>query len=521
MFLRRSVCVRFRLSVAVLALCGFSLMPKRATAATRYTARDGADAPLSIRTAGNVDEELFLLNMLEENYLTWPSADSPKAFVAELEHRRQILLTVRHTILANRLDPGLLSAYDDSLSLIDANEAYLAELGVIEQRAIEQTKKGAVQAAIDGLKSGFNDDNEERTGSDILEDIVVGAVWSALKQGWTISRERQAAAQTAKQRLTDKTNAVLGSAALQSRKLMDRKHWQTGEVDFDLDRAESPSQWASRQPRNPFAIYFSAIQGSEKDTSAATSVQRAKLCVHAAELVPARRLYDPYRQFLISKATDLALQAANLESSGMYSNGPTASAPCALVLSRTYLALNPQDATGYGHVEISRALAFSGRYGEAVRAATVALPRWRDDALFSYRYAKLMSPVDSPDDSAKWLRRAYQHGFNNLPDVRKTSDFANLRRERPRLFAELTTVRLRTHIGPGFIWHDAVFYNDSSFDITHLKTHLKFLDQGNSQFFTDVTCEGIAAGQSCIVKNAVRFSGNFPVNFQYECDQMH
>jgi len=84
----------------------------------RYTARDGADAPLSIRTAGNVDEELFLLNMLEENYLTWPSADSPKAFVAELEHRRQILLTVRHTILANRLDPGLLSAYDDSLRLL-------------------------------------------------------------------------------------------------------------------------------------------------------------------------------------------------------------------------------------------------------------------------------------------------------------------------------------------------------------------------------------------------------------------
>jgi len=98
-----------------------------------------------------------------------------------------------------------------AFSLIDANEAYLADSSH-RARAIEQTKKGAVQAAIDGLKSGFNDDNEERTGSDILEDIVVGAVWSALKQGWTISRERQAAAQTAKQRLTDKTNAVLGSA---------------------------------------------------------------------------------------------------------------------------------------------------------------------------------------------------------------------------------------------------------------------------------------------------------------------
>src|SRR5207302_3310729 len=130
----------------------------------------------------------------------------------------------------------------------------------------------------------------------------------------------------------------------------------------------------------------------DKETPA-DILRDANSCFEAAELVPAATVYDWLRNEYLANAAELGCLAASAEAGNAGYRARPRLGVTALSFARTYLDVDPKDATGRDHVALARGLAFSGRYGEAVDAGTAAITlareAWQGDLLFFYRYASL------------------------------------------------------------------------------------------------------------------------------------
>ena len=142
-------------------------------------------------------------------------------------------------------------------------------------------------------------------------------------------------------------------------------------------------------------------------------------------------------------------------------------------MARTYDAIYPKEKDrGSGQMQLGRALALSGRYDEAVGAATAAYnsnpKQWASDAGFCQRYAALMSLTNQLALVGNWLTQAYKDGYSNIAYIRQSPDLAHFRNAQPQLFARLTTVQWRWQLDTAMYLHDVTVQNDSPFDLTNV-----------------------------------------------------
>jgi hypothetical protein len=375
-------------TIKTMALLTLSSCQLGLTAALGQSANDprddmhSADHALEVHPNANVDEALFLVNQLEYLYASWPKDNDRKQVLDRLEEDRNIVTNLRQAIVADNLDLRIAKLYEDCLRLIDANETYLTNLGIIDQQAVEGAKHRALNIALNAAVGTGKGYFEGSSAQDIFWDVTINGLLSIAKHGWQVASQRQAAISSETQRLTDLTRATLDDAKSQAQILALRRGWSPGEADFtplgggsitDLMKNDSIFALIKSRPRDPFLVLRIISSQYNSTDSAREALAWAKLSVIGAQRVPiGHAYYDLYRLTFIGYAVDYALTVSALEC-GDYSNGACPSAAYALQLSRTCLGLSPSDSNGFGHAELARALAFSGRYSEAITAADAAL----------------------------------------------------------------------------------------------------------------------------------------------------
>jgi hypothetical protein len=495
------------------------------TARSLVSQGQAGDSPLVIKASPNVDEELFLLNELRLLYDIWPKDKNATKLLSSLESVRQRVTLLQNAINANHLDPGVAQAYSECIRLIDVNEAYLRNIGVINQQVMDGAKEGAMQAGLDGILEGVKGEVKGDTGDAILGNVVASVLISVIKKGWTVSRERQAGLDREQQKVDAQVATALDTAKAAAHRLTLIRGWGAHESGFDPSSATSAAELVMQRPRDPFVLFELAEEGVDSDNSAADALKRTRQFIQAAELIPDGPYYAPFRLAPLQEAVDFGVDAVGMESTGDYVDGPTPSTPYAWTLVRTYFSVFPNDSDHFGHYQLARVLAVSGRYAEAIAAADNASEEAGVLKLpaFDYRYAKLMSLTGSTSKVANWLTEAYSAGWNDIEAVRTSKDFENFRRSQPSLYKQLTTVNLRK---PEFKWgvirDDIVIHNDSPFEITNLRAKI-FIGKGQqTPIVVDVKCKSIASGESCTSENAVSVPGNSfdGLNWTYDCDQM-
>lgn len=262
-----------------------------------------------------------------------------------------------------------------------------------------------------------------------------------------------------------------------------------------------------RRPRDPFLRVANAEIRVDDETPAAVMAD-ARVCVDAARLVPQGRAYDCYRAEFLAAAAELSLLACSRQLHHFeYSSGPAESAEDAVRICMTLLACDPTDATGTGNMLLARALAFGGRYEEAIGAANKAVDGWKGNPYFCYRYARLMSLTNKVDLAFDWLAYSYRQGFSDVAVARDDADLSVIRTAAPDRFRELTTVKSSFHIEFGVFNDDVIIRNDSPFELTNVRVDL-VVKKGNRTWKPDLRVASVKPGASHTFANVVSIPGS-------------
>ncbi len=476
------------------------------------------DQPFAIVTSPLVDENLFMLRLLADVYSSWPNIQENRSQLPKwFSDARHTISAVRGQIHARRLDPDLELVYDDCLSYMAATEDYLKAVEVIDNQNNTQTVFDVISSLWSGYKDGSGTQSKAQElgmSSENAADAgkVVGTV-SALSDYYTKSQQRSAAynaaLQTESKKLEDLWTTTWASAQTVAQRFTSKYNWSDGEAGFDSVRSPTLTDNVKRHPRDAFikARYADSLA---KDGNVTQFLQAAYTYLEAAQWVPADASYDALRLQYIAEASDLGLDASSVEAGELgYSSHPS-SAPYSLRLARTYLAMDPQDKTGRGHVQLARALAFTGRYDDAATNATAAYRSnkdWGADVNFCYRYALLMSLTNDLDLVGNWIVQAYRNGFSAIAPLRRSPDLANYRNGRPQQFVNLTTVRWTWQIRYGWMLDDVIIKNDSAFNLTNVRVQLH-IRKGNESWNPEIKCALIKPGETCENDNVMSVTGN-------------
>ena len=486
--------------------------------------------PFEIRTAANVDENLFMLHLLASYYEAMPDDASAAQISAWLADTRAALDRTRNALQYRRLDRDLDALFADSQRFFGTLEDSLVNLGAIEKRRSSQNATDLLAGAWEGAKNGHDAKSlakdfgsSDETAGDI--GVVLGfltGIAEISKRQQQHDAEAAAAIERQKQILQAAATQVAANAKRTAALLTARYGWSPGEAGFDGFNSQTLVGAMKRRPRDPFAIFRYANTRVEKET-AEDLFSDARWCIRAAELVPASPVYNGIRQDFVHSGADLAAMAASVETKSGYGGHPRLAAQV-LSFSRTYLNLDPQDATGRGHMNLARGLAFSGRYREAVEAATQALnssrQTWENDQSFCYRYASMLSLAgDRLDLVNAWLRQGYARGLG-VDSVRDNPDLAAFRRAYPKQYEALTTVKLTYRIEFGIFLDDLILTNESPFEVTHLRGSMT-IRKGQMSWTPQVNCPSIAPGGSCRMANVMSIPGDTydEVSSALDCDQ--
>jgi tetratricopeptide (TPR) repeat protein len=491
-------------TVRLCLIAALILAPSASTC--QVAAADDPDQPLSVVTLSSVDENLFALRFLADIYSQWPDLSGDRSKIKSwFSGSRTAIAVMRGKIHANHLDPDLDTAYSDCLDYMSSTEAYLDKLQLIQN----QKDVKAVSDLASSLWGGYNVSNDvESNAKNVMSPEnaadagkLVGAA-DAASDFYNRSQQRDANAKAAilaeANRLEANWKSTEETLRDVARRMTAKHGWAPGEAGFDGFQSNEIADMIQRSPRDPFlqAKYGDEISGRAK--SGVDVVPAINAYLTAARLVPADSTYDQIRYQFLQEAANSALQGASIDSGGSYSKLP-ASSFNAIKLARTYLSVDSTDSSGIGHVQLARALAFAGRYQEALSSAQTAYNTdhsWNTDPGYCIRYAKLMSFTNDQDQAVNWIGRAYQFGYNDVSRIRSDPDFSALRSQKSDDFQRLTTVKSNWYVKYNLMLDDVVIQNYSNFDLTHVKLQVH-IRKGSQVWNVVAKCDYIQSGHSC------------------------
>lgn len=477
------------LGLLLLVFLGFSLRSR--------TARDsgvsiGDATSIPIKAAPNVDERLFLMNVLETLYGEMP-ANLQDRVVAEraLAALRRRGGRFHEYVSSKNLDPALTQLYADLLATTDDYIDFLSRLGQIDREAVikadQELNKVSASAGFTGGLVAAETRNRGASGGKAAMSGLIAFGLQALLEGLSKQqvldeakrRAFEAAGQELQRRVAPREARLQNSAAAMSEKY----GWLRGEVGFDetseqaerLQRLIMAGDYqgalriveavSRRRPRNPFLArdrcFLAALV---PNTSSAVLLARARECASAASLVPEGRIYDDYRGQVLFIAGLIAMEGAKKEKKGE-------AAAYAVNLFDATLRYDPQDTSAGIRESRAWALMLKGDLKQALAQATEGevYELRKSDVHYAYNLACLYSLLNQPDKSIEWLQIAIRNlGLKNIALVRNDPDLATVRTQRAAAFEQLTTLKYEWWIGYGTFNDDILLRNDSPFALTNV-----------------------------------------------------
>ncbi len=486
------------------------------------------EVTVEIRTAAYVDERLFLLRALEALYSGWPDGQGgPGSIGPAIDALRHEALRHQKYILERGIDERIAALYGDLVGLLDAFADALAKADRIERDGAALADRQRAEAAgRAGMAGGVAAGRAYRNGAGGGEALatwagvtIVGTLVDELARRPARSEARKAAEEANLREYTRRASEVFASAEAAATALAARHGWARAEAGFDstperdrrvlaiLERGDSAGilrfldEMRDRRPRDPFLRSIAAMARWEglRDRATPEALARGvEECLAAARLVPEGAFYDPYRASFVAQAGYHATCAAGLEIGGKgCAAGPAPGGPRALAIWRAYLAIDDRDPTGEAREQLALALAVTGRFEEAARAAGQVADLRGPDPDFSYSYACLLSLAGGDTaKSLRWLEHAYRDC--HYPDIlvaRADPDLARLRADQAAGFAELTRVKFRWAIDWGLFNNDDIcLTNDSPFPLTGVELEVNVESPGVAPWSSTLKADRIEPG---------------------------
>jgi hypothetical protein len=485
------------------------------------------DAPLELVTSPSVDERLFLLRALETMYEQWPTGvDNPQQLQAALGELRYEANRHQQYIKDQKLDDQIAALYGDLVGLVDAYSGALATAGRIEREGVARTEKerteGVFRSSFSGGMLAGDALNNGASGGEALAAwagvTLVGSMFDELGKAPARDEDKRQALEANTRDYQAKFAAAFARMQSAAITLTQRYGWTRGEAGFDVSPEQATQILGlaekgdvsgllravdiarAKRPRDPFVLASGAYLRALSLGKAASPEALAggmDDSMTAAGLVPEGAFYDTYRSDLIGLAGLLANGASQAElGTRGWDAAPASRGAQAVRVWRTYLALEPRDATGHAREQLALALAAAGRQAEAVATATEVARLRGNDPGFAYNCACLLSVTGATKNALGWLEHAVkQCGFGDIAWAKADPDLARVRSEQASGFRELTAVRFEWSIDWGTLSHDdIVLVNKSPFPLTNVTLDATVSSTGANPWTRQLSAKRIEPG---------------------------
>lgn len=505
-----------------------------------------------IKPKADLDENLFLVRVLESLYEQWPSdVSQPDKFVAAaVELRKKAIRFKEYIRQDEKRDKELADRFDDFISALDSYTDFLANINIIEAKAERQLNKDSFAS---GFKSGLaggetfctlSQSEDISSGDAAVASIIVGGLTYAI-DAWDKANQRDIAKKKAieseAKRIGDKIQAFLLQAQTTARLLAKKHGWSDSEIGWELsdehaklfaklvEAGDLPAliKITERQcllrPRDPILrLNFNFLCAMLPDNSSDALSKYARDCYAAASLVPENSIYDEYRIACVYFAAELASKSRHFEfQKGQAVTGSSKNGQLAVALWRKVLELSPSDPGGEIRESLGFALMSSNSLSEALQYADDVMSLRKDTPAFCYNYACLMSRLKQPEKALQWLESSIKCGNYNIAWAKADPDLESVRNSHAKQFAELLTPKWSWYVTDDWLWDDVVLKNDSLFPLSNIKLSVT-LKKGGYQETLTLNCDYLGPGEKMTwgdIVNGCEGTWDKESNATLSCDQ--
>ncbi|MBK8037760.1 MAG: hypothetical protein IPK22_11580 [Verrucomicrobiaceae bacterium] len=468
---------------------------------------------LDLKTDPSVDEQQFLLAVLERAYQNWPTVDikNPDVGMERLRELRQFMQTYESHIGAHKFDPELQPVFRECLDLIDANAVLVENVAAIDAASYEALKNGAWKSLGNGAAAGvplalayraynapqsdgFNnggDHNGEVSGALVGAVLAVGAVlWDAWDTGSKLDKEKKTQLEGVQREFNSKRDDILQRTRTSANQLAERHSWPSTGLAFS-PQMQDEDQWkklskennlagqlqyyrdrAQVSPMNPFVkaqMIRQEVKLDGADVDATVQLQRAAEFADVAKLIPSQAVYDTYRLSLMRQAGELALATLTKRQEKNAFNSPIVPGDeMAVIYWKTALKLEPTDPNGDIRWNLGVALSCVNLVEEAHTTLNSIAAMRANDPGYHYLLARLNGYQGRTTDAFESLQKALGNGFSNVAEVRKCSDLDKMRSDLPDQTEKLLALKYHWDISYGIFNDDITLTNDSAFTLTDI-----------------------------------------------------
>ena len=457
--------------------------------------------PLVIEPSPEVDEQLFLITVLDRYFRYWPNVD-PKnrdPGLKELVETKRRVQQLESYVSAGKFDPELVHVCQGLIEAVDAQFQFLDDAGIIENATFDELKKGMRETVVGsvalgwGLGSAIDKNDGSFDGNRVLLTSAVallGAVYNAWDSGTKITEARKSRMEAAAKQFADKLNVARLAAQNAADNLVARYSWERREAglndqkldDDKLDTLAKNGDFngmlpiyrdlVKAKPRDPFVksteIYLE-VKTATASATAENYLKWASRYVETAALIPRPSIYDTYRCQLLTRAQDLALIAAKMQLEGKgFRAAPVEGGEWAVIYAKTQLKIDPTDTQGIGRWSLGFGLAHAGHLPESKLMLLEIQNLFPANSEFDYTLARLDSCLDDASGAFDHLKSAFKKGYTNVQGARKDADLERLHARMPKETEDLLALKYHWDVNYGLLWDDIILTNDSAFTITNV-----------------------------------------------------
>ncbi len=252
------------------------------------------------------------------------------------------------------------------------------------------------------------------------------------------------------------------------------------------------SRQRTARPFDPFiALHHNVFQALENIDNPTALDRLSADSYSLRQLIPGDDVYSEYKLGAVSQAALLASGARDAERKGGASLRSSERSRRAVELWEEVHRLQSSDPSGYVRLYRAMAYASDGDPAKARREMEPIIELLKEDGDFLYACSWILCLDGDYDQSLKFLNWALRTDTQDLGEVRKDHDFADLRRHRPDEFQKLTTPQWTWNVQNGLIFADMSLTNNSAFTLTNVK-----LISATDGWNPDLTVEFLRPGET-------------------------
>jgi hypothetical protein len=434
-------------------------------------------------TDSDVDTNLFLLQVLEHTYSTWPAAGADPGFLRTWIALTRVNLTrLKKDAEVDRRDQDIINLYGDAIAVLGEYEHFLTNLGIINVIPVSGDSLSGIMARSATIASGVGYTAVLLATAVLAPPLVYpvaagagvvagagSALYESAARGKPLDDEKKRAiAEMITAANNHYTNALAGAQVV-ARKKQTSLGWSEVPL-FDMDLRGDTVSVLKNRPHDPFVLLQAAAKTSQDVQTSKQALQLADVCVHAARRVPKGEVFNPYRAGFLWQAAELQLRACSLTFQSAGHAIPVQGSQTAVRLFDAADSFGGRrafsDAERMDHI---LGLMYSADYDRAKRLldSTESL---QGTPTHAYNYACCLSRLGDARGSLKMLELAFKNGEAKDEWVTNGDpDLDAVRKELPTEFGELVKTKWTWRLHWNRVTGDTVeLTNDSAFGLTNV-----------------------------------------------------